>query len=125
MLDIYKDSWKVLPDDIEISFIDAGHSYDQCKSDIYNSIKQFKNLQYIILDDYCVWSGVKKIIDEWIEKQILIFEKFIGLNDVPGPYGIVKNIHEGVICSINRSQKYENNNIDSDENINQFKKIII
>ena len=31
----------------------------------------------------------------------MIFEKFIGINDVPGPNGIVKNVNEGVICSIN------------------------
>jgi len=68
MLDIYKDSWEILPYDIEVSFIDAVHSYECCKSDIYNSIKQFKNLQYIIFDDYGVWNGVKKIIDELIEK---------------------------------------------------------
>ena len=102
MLDIYKDSWEILPDDIEVSFIDASHSYDCCKSDILNSIKQFKNLQYIIFDDYGVWSGVKQIIDELMENKILIFEKFIGLNDVPGPNGIVKNVNEGVICSINK-----------------------
>jgi predicted O-methyltransferase YrrM len=102
ILDIYKDSWEILPNDIEISFIDAGHSYECCKSDILNSIKQFKNLQYIIFDDYGVWSGVKQIIDEMIENKILYFEKFIGLNDVPGPNGIVKNVNEGVICSINK-----------------------
>ena len=103
MLNIYKDSWEILPQDIEVSFIDADHSYNGCKSDIYNSIKQFKNLQYIIFDDYGVWSGVKQIIDELIENKILIFEKFIGINDVPGPNGIiVKNVNEGVICSINK-----------------------
>jgi FkbM family methyltransferase len=102
MLDIYKDSWEILPDDIELSFIDAGHSYECCKSDILNSIKQFKNLQYIIFDDYGVWSGVKQIIDELINNKTLKFERFIGLNDVPGPNGIVKNINEGVICSINK-----------------------
>jgi hypothetical protein len=105
MLDIYKDSWEVLPDDIEVSFIDAGHSYECCKSDILNSIKQFKNLQYIIFDDYGVWSGVKQVIDEMIKHKILFFEKFIGLNDVPGPNGIVKNVNEGVICSINKINK--------------------
>jgi spore coat polysaccharide biosynthesis predicted glycosyltransferase SpsG len=102
MLDIYKDNWEILPDDIEVSFIDACHSYSGCKSDILNSIKQFKKLQYIIFDDYGVWSGVKQIIDELIENKILIFEKFIGINDVPGPHGIVKNVNEGVICSINK-----------------------
>lgn len=102
ILDIYKDSWEILPNYIEISFIDAIHSYECCKSDILNSIKQFKNLQYIIFDDYGVWSGVKQIIDEMIENKILNFEKFIGLNDVPGPNGIVKNVNEGIICSINK-----------------------
>jgi hypothetical protein len=101
MLDIYKDSWEILPHDIEVSFIDAGHSYECCKSDIFNSIKQLKNLQYIIFDDYGVWSGIKKIVDELIENKTFILEKFIGLNDVPGPNGIVNNVHEGVICSIN------------------------
>jgi predicted O-methyltransferase YrrM len=108
MLDIYNDSWDILPDDVEVSFIDAVHSYECCKSDILNSIKQFKNLQYIIFDDYGVWSGVRKIIDELIENQILIFETFIGLNDVPGPNGIVKNTNEGIICSINKFYKIIN-----------------
>ena len=109
MLDIYKDSWKILPDDIEISFIDAGHSYECCKSDIVNSIKQFKNLQYIIFDDYGVWSGVKQIIDELIKNEMLIFKTFIGLNNVPGPNGIVNNTYEGVICSINKDVVYSIN----------------
>jgi lipopolysaccharide biosynthesis glycosyltransferase len=100
ILNIYKNSWEVLPDDIEVSFIDADHSYNGCKSDIFNSIKQFKNLKYIIFDDYGVWNGVKQIIDELLNNKILKFEKFIGITDVPGPNGIVKNVNEGVICSI-------------------------
>jgi FkbM family methyltransferase len=103
MLDIYKDSWEILPDDIEVSFIDAVHSYDGCKSDIMNSINRFKNLQYIIFDDYGVWNGVKQIVDELIQNKTLIFEKFIGINNVPGPNGIVKNVNEGIICSITQS----------------------
>jgi len=102
MLDIYKDSWEILPEDIEVSFIDADHSYNGCKSDIFNSIKHFNNLQYIIFDDYGVWSGVKQIIDELLQNKTLIFERFIGINDVPGPNGIVKNVNEGIICSINK-----------------------
>ena len=39
--------------------------------------------------------------------KILIFEKFIGINNVPGPNGIVKNINEGIICSINKNIKLE------------------
>jgi len=45
MLDIYKNSWEQLPEDIDVSFIDAMHSYEACKSDVLNSIKQFKNLE--------------------------------------------------------------------------------
>ncbi len=105
MLDIYNNTWEVLPDDIEVSFIDAGHSYECCKSDIFNSIKQFEKLQYIIFDDYGVWSGVRQIVDELIHNKILIFEKFIGINNVPGPNGIVKNVNEGIICRINKFVK--------------------
>lgn len=60
ILDIYKDTWDVLPDDIEVSFIDAIHSYELCKNDILNSIKRFSKLKYIIFDDYGVWPGVKR-----------------------------------------------------------------
>ncbi len=107
-LDIYKDNWNILPEDIEVSFIDADHSYNGCKNDIFNSINTFKNLKYIIFDDYGVWNGVRQIVDELIHNRVLNFEKFIGINDVPGPSGIVNATNEGVICSVN---KFLNNNI--------------
>jgi hypothetical protein len=103
MLNIYNDSWSILPDDIEVTFIDADHSYQGCRSDIMNSINRFKNLQYIILDDYGVWNGVKQIVDELIENKTFKFERFIGITDVPGPNNtVVKNVNEGIICSIVR-----------------------
>ena len=108
MLDIYKDKWDVLPEDIEVAFIDADHSYEGCKSDIFNCIKRFNNLQYIIFDDYGVWNGVKQIIDQLIEHNILHFERFIGITDVPGPNGIVKNVNEGIICSLKRNNTLQN-----------------
>jgi hypothetical protein len=104
MLDIYKDPWhKKLPTNIEVSFIDADHSYEGCRSDILNSIKQFNDLQYIVLDDYGVWSGVKKIVDELLQNGTFIFEKFIGLHNVPGPNDtLVKHVNEGIICRVNK-----------------------
>jgi hypothetical protein len=71
--------------------------------DIINSIQRFNSLQYIIFDDYGVWSGVKKIVDELISNKILLFERYIGINNVPGPNGIVHNVHEGIICKINKT----------------------
>ena len=100
MLDIYNNNWEILPNDIDVSFIDANHTYNCCKSDIMNSIKQFNKLKYIIFDDYGVWAGVKQIVDELIKNNTLRFERFIGINDVPGPNGVVQNVNEGIICSV-------------------------
>ena len=100
-LDIYKDSWDIIPD-VDVVFIDAMHDYFNCKSDIDNSIDTFKNLKYIIFDDYGVWPGVKQIINESLTNKELIFEKYIGLMDVPGLNNIVvKNTSEGIICRVN------------------------
>ena len=101
-LDIYKDSWNIIPRNIDVSFIDAGYSYEDCKNDALISIESFNDLKYIIFNNYGVWDGVKKIVDQLIERNLLIFEKFIGINDVPGPNGIVYNVNEGIICRVNK-----------------------
>ena len=127
-LDIYKDSWDIIPD-VDVVFIDAGHGYQQCKSDMYNSIRNFKNLKYIIFDDYGVWSGVKQCVNESLINNTLIFENYIGLNNVPGPGNkVFKNTAEGIICRINQLLNYhsilnktyiwENSNIEFLENGN-------
>lgn len=100
-LDIYNEPWVVPYNGIEVSFIDACHTYESCKKDIINSINTFTKLKYIIFDDYGVWPGVKKVVDEFINMNVLKFETYIGINDVPGPNGIVKNTYEGIICSVN------------------------
>jgi len=99
--DIYKSSWNILPSNIDVVFIDAAHDYKSVKSDIMNSLNRFENLKYIIFDDYGVWPGVKKIVDELLASQILMFEKYIGLTDIPGPQKIVNDTNEGIICSVN------------------------
>ena len=43
-----------------------------------------------------------RIIDELIQNNTLIFERFIGLNDVPGPNGIIRDVNEGIICRVNK-----------------------
>lgn len=105
-LDIYKNSFDVLPDDIEVVFIDADHSYDGCKSDIVNSIKRFKNLQYVIFDDYGVWPGVRQIVNQLLTNGVFVFERFIGINHVPSSNNrIIKYTNEGVICKLNHDAK--------------------
>lgn len=102
MLDIYTDSWNIIPDTIDVVFIDAGHGYEHCMSDIQNSLKQFTNLKYLIFDDYGVWDGVRKAVDEMIADGTLQFERFIGAQDVLGLHGVVhKNTNEGIICRVN------------------------
>lgn len=109
-IDIYDQTeWNIKDDKVTVVFIDAGHSYKHCKSDIINSIKTFENLEYIIFDDYGVWPDVKKVVDEFINNNIFIFEKYIGVTDVPGPNNIiVKNVSEGIIIRINRIFKHIN-----------------
>jgi hypothetical protein len=101
-LDIYKEEWNVLPENIDVVFIDADHSYQGCQSDLLNAAKRFKNLKYVIFNDYGVWKGVRQVVDEYVNTKKLKIEAWIGLSDLPGPYGI-ENTHEGVICSIQKS----------------------
>ena len=98
-LDLYKDDWNVLPDNIEVVFIDAVHTYQACQSDLLNAAKRFKLLKYVIFNNY-VWNGVKQLVDEYVFSKKLKVEARIGLANVPGPYG---NTQEGVICSIQKS----------------------
>jgi len=102
-LDIYRNSWKKLPENIDVVFIDAAHDYQSVKNDIMNSLNRFKQLKYIIFDDYGVWPGVKQIVDELINNKVLVFETHIGITDVPGLNGIVYGTNEGILCKVNNS----------------------
>jgi len=102
-LDIYKEDWIVLPQDIDVVFIDADHSYQGCKSDLLNAAKRFQHLKYVIFDKYGAWKGVKQLVVEYVQSKKLKIEAWIGIQNVPGPYGIVQNTQEGVLCSIQKT----------------------
>ena len=45
---------------------------------------------------------MKQIVDELLINKILIFEKYIGLNNVPAPNNqLIQNTNEGIICRVN------------------------
>jgi len=50
-------------DEIEVVFIDAGHDYHHVISDIGRAI-QFKNIKYLVFDDYGLIAPVKEAVDE-------------------------------------------------------------
>src|ERR1039458_10309106 len=52
----------------EVALIDAGHSYENCKSDIVNAINL--GCKYIVLDDVGVYDGIKKAVVE-IQKEYI------------------------------------------------------
>ena len=101
LLDIYQNNWDILPDDIDVAYIDADYSHKGYKNNIDKCLKKFKNLKYIIFYDYGVWVSMQEIITEFIDNKILNFEINIGIINTPGPYGIINNLHEGIICSVN------------------------
>ncbi len=96
--DIYQDKWVF--NNIDIVFIDSDHTFEGCKKDIENTLR-LKGVRYIVFDDFGVWEGVERIVKEYIKKDILVKEKYIGLtkNINCGSEGL-KNGHEGIICRI-------------------------
>jgi len=75
----HPDDWKdILPKDVDVVFIDAGHEYHQVKEDINNALKMWPNVTFIF-DDYGLPPGeVKKAIDEHVEEGNLKISKWIG-----------------------------------------------
>ena len=83
-------------------FIDCVHDYKHVKSDIDNSIKKF-NKPLIVFDDYGLFPEIKKAVDEYIEKDVLKVEKYLGQ---PTGTRYEKTMNkilkdwEGLICSV-------------------------
>tara|TARA_E500000305_G_scaffold94884_2_gene84030 strand:+ start:133 stop:1500 length:1368 start_codon:yes stop_codon:yes gene_type:complete len=96
--DLYGEEWNLPKPDVV--FIDAGHTYDNVKSDIENCLKHFDNLIFIF-DDYGLPPGdVKKAIDEKVNSGLLKINKFIGEKpeDLVHAAGTKFFDMEGVIC---------------------------
>ena len=108
--DIYNKSYSVTRD-IETVFINGPFNYEQCKKIICNLPEQFHNLKYIIMDNYGVCNDIKKCINKWLDCELLIGAKYMGLNNIQTTHHSVKNTSEGIICKINlllyKSGKWE------------------
>lgn len=50
-------------------FIDASHSYENCKNDSYNGHKIIKNKGIIFWHDYAGWPGVTEALNEYYNEQ--------------------------------------------------------
>ena len=96
--DLYGEEWDLPKPDVV--FIDAGHTYDNVKSDIENCLKHFDDLIFIF-DDYGLPPGdVKKAIHEKVNNGLLKINKFIGEKpeDLVHAAGTKFFDMEGVIC---------------------------
>ena len=82
-------------------FIDAGHTYENVKSDIENCMKHFDNPVFVF-DDYGLPPGdVKKAIDEQVSNGALKINKFVGEKpeNLVHATGTKFFDMEGVICN--------------------------
>ena len=74
--DLYGSEWNF--PNVDVVFVDAGHTYDNVVSDIENSLKHFNN-PIFIFDDYGLPPGeVKRAVDEKVSQGKLKIDKFIG-----------------------------------------------
>ena len=56
-------------DEIDLLFVDASHSYENCKNDSNNAHKVIKKDGIILWHDYAGWPGVTQALNEYYKEQ--------------------------------------------------------
>lgn len=105
LMNLYEDSeWKKLPEiGIQVVLIDACHDAKSVSSDLKNSLRHFKDLKYLVFDDYATWPGVREVVDKAVKDgQLCLIEKVGLARDIPYPGGLFSGESEGVVCGVNR-----------------------
>ena len=92
----------ILPTEVDVVFIDAGHTSSQVATDIYNALRLWPDVTFIF-DDYGLPPGnVKVVIDDFVKDGILKINKFIGGGrDLKNSAGTPFISREGCICNFN------------------------
>ena len=107
-LDLYKTTWNF--DRQDVVFIDAMHTYDTCNMDIYNSLNLLPVGGYLVFDDFSNPGdkyGVRRSVNDYIEKGIITAELFIGEEDTSNFFTHAHEATkegmtpEGIICKKN------------------------
>lgn len=109
--DLYSRHPLVITEKVDMFLIDAGHNYDQVKSDISRVFSMLKSNEcYVVFDDYGIVDfeeHVRKAINEAINDKKLEFIKGIGHksgfnfgNGNKGGHDRILGDHEGVITKV-------------------------
>jgi len=100
---LYTGKRLILPDTFSMAFIDAGHEYEQVKSDVEQFVRlKRENVSFIIFDDYGLMFPVWRAVDELVNNQVLEYVKFIG-HPAGHDFGqgrVLRSGPEGVICRL-------------------------
>ncbi len=65
-------------EEVDWVYVDAGHDYKNCITDLRSSLKIIKKGGLIIGDDYHTKPGVTKAVNEFVKESGLIFDNFYG-----------------------------------------------
>jgi hypothetical protein len=98
LMDVYDDEWKF--DNCDVVCIDCVNDYEHRKKDIDKCIEYFHN-PLLVITDYGLFPGVKKIVDEYVNSGKLIIKKQIGMpkgTKYPHTQNKILLDFEAVIC---------------------------